>query len=344
MTKSTDQSPAAKIERARANVQQLDAVLAGLNAKRRDVLMADGAASELAKFDAEADRIWRERKTELERIEGLSEIIHKQQVAEAIERKDARIKEHAAKLEATNDLAKEIEQGFAQLVAKFRKLCAERASLLPYFRAGDPEVQAATNTALGAALTVASISELMAYELYRAGVTVPVPGQTVDPSWPVRAICPRTDWTSTPEKIKPFAQAVAQASSYALELLKTGRAPAILAAPAEGDTRTPAQIELAELLKDQMKLANDPDREQEYFDLMKKVAAVTDRVETERQAIAQAPAAEAAASQGQQRLDDLRRRSTAMVYRGETATPEYAKLAGQIAGLTAILKQQGVVV
>jgi hypothetical protein len=289
---------------------------------------------------------------EEERIAILNEQIHQEHVAEALERKGKQIDKLARKLEKTNNIAKELESTIAKAVELFDKLCHERGSLVPMFQAGDHEVAAAINNHEGAVLTPSSISALLSFELYRqfARPTVPGISKSDEVSFPLKAINPNLG--GTPQTIKPFSAAIAQASEYTVSLLKTGRAPSIMTeaqASSDGPPRTAAQLHLAELLAKMAAAAQDPAREAEYMLIVQQVAVVQDKVEMERQAVSQAVADADTAdrpklSPAEQRLDALRRRSVKMVYAQETGTMEYVKLSAEMAVLTAELKQQGAVV
>jgi hypothetical protein len=345
-------TPAALIASAREHIVSLEQEVINLGARRRALLMAGGQTDEITKFDLEHSRLKAQVAAEEERIAILSEQIHQEHVAEALERKGKQIDKLARKLKQSDKLALELEAKFGECVGLFRKLCRERGELISAFQSGDHEVAAAVNNAQGAALSTQSIGELMAYELYRQGAVPPVPGQPIPdiPSFPLKAICPRLELTSTPNLIKPFSEAIAQASEYAAELLKTGRAPSIMnevQASPDGPPRTAAQMHLNELLAKMAAAAQDPAREAEYMLIVQQVAVVQDKVEMERQAVSQAVAATAEQPKGspaEQRLDALRRRSVKMVYAQESNSIEYAKLSAQIAVLTAELKQQGVTV
>jgi hypothetical protein len=339
----SEPSAAQKIETARQRVAELDGQLADLAGRRRALLLAGAPASEVGKFDLELDRLKREQATEQERIEGLAEEIRAQEVKATIARKNKQIERNAKKLAASLDDAKELEATIGKAIEIFHRICKARSELMPTFRLGDPEVDAALANPEGAALTPSSIATCLAWELFRQGarpITV-LGAPIVEPSWP-RPVPPRLEWAATPEKVKPFTDAIARANDYALSLMRDGRAPALLAASQVGtDVRTEAQVQLAELLKKQMELAQDPERESEYMELIEQVAVLQSRVDAERVAISKEAAATEkaerpqAGSAAQRRLAELQQKSAKLVYDMQSHTPEYLKVSDELAKVAA---------
>lgn len=339
----TEPTPVQKIEAARQRVAELDAQLGDLAGKRRGLLIAGAPADEIARFDGELERLKCEQATEQERIDGLAEIIREQEVKAVIARKEKQIERNAKKLDQTLKDAKELERIVANGIEIFHRICKTRNDLLPQFNLGDPETDMGIRNPDGAAMSPQSIATLLAFELFRQGARpITVPGTPiVEPSWP-KPISPRLEWAATPERVRPLSETLAAANNYALELMRTGRAPALLAAAeqqAAGETRSAAQIHLGELLSRQAALANDTSKEAEYMLLMQQIAIVQDKVEAERAAftreVASTEAAERTAGKtpAQIRLGELQMKSAKLVMDQRSHTPEYLKISAELAAV-----------
>jgi hypothetical protein len=335
----TKLTPADQLATSRSALASIEAQAGELSGKRRAALVSGGTNAEIGKLDAEIEKLRALGQIERDRIEGLTETIRKQEVAEVIKRKDEQIERLSKELDLSAEDAREIQAMVGELVSRLRHMCKARSGVLPMFRSADPEVEAAANNPDGAALTPSSVVTLVANEFFRQGRVAALPGvSAVEPTWPA-PICPRIEWISTPERITPFSDRIAQANRYAVSLMRDGRAPALLAQPGE-DARTSAQVQLGELLKRQMELAQDPSKESEYLQTMQQVAVLQDRVEAERAAVTKEVVATEAAerpqgSSAQKRLAELQQKSAGLVIGGLAHTVEYFKLCREIAPLAA---------
>jgi hypothetical protein len=274
-----------KLTAAQERLIEIECQIAGLRDKRRAKLLANDSAALIVGVDRQIDDFQALARIEADRIEGLAEEIRKQEVAAVIKQKEAKIARIERTLAGSIETARELEQTIGRAIELFHAIVKKRVETLPVFQLGDSEVALATNSHEGAALTASSVAALLSFELFRQGhrvVTVSdVP--VTEPSWP-KPLCPRMDLQLTPEKIPSLSTALARASRYAVSLMRGGRAPSLLA-ETPGETRSPAQVKLADLLKRQAELAADPSREAEYMELMKEITTLTDTTEAERQAL-----------------------------------------------------------
>src|SRR5262249_34679699 len=144
--------------------------------------------------------------------------------------------------------------------------------------AGDSHTAALAANADGCALSSAAIATLVKYELYRIGSRPFVgghPGAVGQPHFPGGA-CPRMEWAMTPEKIVPFATAVATASRTAVDAMRNRLDPLAALPPAQTVVAGSAAKKLSELLLQQSRLAADvsPEGEEKYREIVSAIATL----------------------------------------------------------------------
>jgi hypothetical protein len=129
---------------------------------------------------------------------------------------------------------------------------------------------------------------LLQFEFYRVGARPFLggrPGEIAEQNFPGAAV-PRNEWRGTPDKITPFADALRQASKFAVDMMR-GKLDPLAAVPpvtattdeptASGPVRSEQQERIAELLKQQAILAADmsPEGEVKYQAVVAEIAALS---------------------------------------------------------------------
>jgi hypothetical protein len=268
---------------ARSALASIEAQHGELAGKRRAAPLTGASAPEVGKIDAEIERLQHAAQTERDRIEILAEEVRKVEIQAAVKRKGATIDRLEKKLAGTVDMARELEHTIARAIDLFHKICRARVETMPVFALGDSEVAAAVNNIDGAALSASSVTALLSFELFRQGERVATtPGvPPTEPPWP-RPLCPRIDLQLTPDRVRPFSAALEAASTYAVRLMREGRAPALLSSEqVSKDDRTPDQQRLEELLKKQSEQSATPPYDVDPA-LMREIEALTDKLQAER--------------------------------------------------------------
>jgi hypothetical protein len=331
-----------KLTAARQRQAEIELAISMLGNKRKEMLLADDRTEPIVSIDKDISDLRALAQIEADRVEGLGEEIKNQQVAAAQRRKQATIDRLEKKLNGTVDLAKELEATIGKSVEIFHRIVKARGEFLPVFARGDSEVAIAVDNFQGAALTGGSIAALVKFELFRQGAQpwgATVPGLQQVPSFP-GGVSPGRNLDLTPEKVPSLATAIANASRYAINLMRGGRAPGLLSEQAD-ESRSPAAVKLGELLAKQVELAEDPDREAEYFAVMAEIVPLQSQVDAEREAM-QAVAAERqpeTRSPDEVKLDQLRRQQVSMVEHGIYSSAEYSDIMRQIAPLAEMIEQ-----
>jgi hypothetical protein len=274
-----------KLAAARARLNELEGEIAAVAGKRRAGLLAGG---DVTRHDSEIARLEHAARTERDRI-GLLDIEVARVASEDVaKRKAAKIAHIQKQLDESDALGEQLETLTSKAIETFHQIVRLRGSAVSIFANGDSEIGVAINNYQGMALTASAVQVLLSHELYRQGARVVLPGGAPgvqpEPAWPAPR-SPSLDLQMTPEKITRLSVALKTASAYTVGLAKDGRAPAILAAEQPGESRSPAQIKLAEVLKQMAEAAASPERESEYLELVKQSATLTDKVELERAAL-----------------------------------------------------------
>ena len=154
---------------------------------------------------------------------------------------------------------------------------------------------AVAGTAEGAALSGAAVKRLLSWHLYRIGARPflgGTPGEIVEESFP-GAVCPRNEVRGRPLDITPFADALKQASKFAVDMMR-GKLDPLAALPpmpddaherhspsgngeTPGPVRSDQQERLAALLKEQARLSEDftPEGEAAYKQVVAEIAALS---------------------------------------------------------------------
>jgi hypothetical protein len=105
--------------------------------------------------------------------------------------------------------------------------------------------------------------------------------------------CPRLEWMELPEKTRPMAEVVRDASEFARQFMRTGKSSSTVeatAAPVPATNgvdsppqRTEAERKLGELLRRQAQLADDPSADEgEYQNVIAEIARTQTAIDAAR--------------------------------------------------------------
>jgi hypothetical protein len=278
-------SAAGRIEAAQAALEQANRDLAALQEQRDAALLADqtGRAIELG---IQITNLKLTAKAHEDKI-----VLLREQAAE--EARAVREKERAAqisKIEAKIDLR---DKALGDVAAAITQLAAASEKAISLGREVISSWSWASHDQPAALLTPTSIMTAIAHESYRVsyrarkygGQDAPSAGQMLPGSR-----SPRLEWAEAPERVRPMAEVVREASSFAKQFLRTGKGSAgvevAVAMPAiNGGPRTEAEARLASLLKRQIELAEDMSLqgEREYERVVEQIAAVQAEITAEQQ-------------------------------------------------------------
>ena len=230
-------------------------------------------------FDAEIAALEKLSARQAERIK-LLEQQAQQREAEEIARRRQQLREQFAKRLAEADAAAvELQATVERMAVLYSKIITIREEARASWPISDAHHNAAAGAVEGAALSGSAVKALLSFEFYRHTDVFlgGVPGERRHPSLP-GAVSPRIDQQQNPSAIKPFADALKQASAFAVEAMQTKldplRAFGEPVASVDGE-RSPAEQKLAALLKLQNELASDLSRESEYLDVVNRIAALS---------------------------------------------------------------------
>ena len=239
-----------------ARIEQLDR-------KRAAALIADDSAA-LDVIEVTQARLQKAARRARERLRLLQQQAEQEEQA-AVQKRRAALRERFAKKLAEADAdAVELQTALAQVVRLYRRIIEVRESARAAWPISDAHHNAAVGAIEGACLSGSAVRALLSYEFYRVSADPflgGVPGERRQQSLP-GATSPRLDQQLMLSAIKPFADALKQASAFAVEAMGTKLDPlralnvGEAVASVDGE-RTPAEQRLSALLKQQAELAND---------------------------------------------------------------------------------------
>lgn len=198
--------------------------IAVLEAERQQKLLADDDAA-LDALDAELETVRKAARRQAERIKLLEGQAEREE-AVALEARRENLLDRVEKiLNDADTTADELQKTLARADRLFRKvikLRQEAAVALPL--TGDPDVGAVAVNWQGWALSAGAVLVLLKFELYRIGArpvqTGGAPaGYGTEVSFP-GGLSPRIDLQLQPEKIKPLADALREASAFAIQQMR----------------------------------------------------------------------------------------------------------------------------
>jgi hypothetical protein len=255
-------------------------------ARSKAILDEDDAAAR--KLDAELEELQRDARIAAERVRLLEEEAQREEADAVVKRRADLTVRFEKKLAEADAEAAELQELIAQAEKKFRKIITLRTDARAAWPIGDSHANAAAGTAEGAALSGGAVAKLLQFEFYRIGARPFLggrPGEIKEQDWP-GAVCPKNEWRGMPDKIMPFADALRQASRFAVDMMR-GKLDPLTAVPpvtattdeptASGPVRSEQQERIAELLKQQAILAADmsPEGEVKYQAVVAEIAALS---------------------------------------------------------------------
>jgi hypothetical protein len=260
--------------------------------RRRDALLLAGDERGLDAIEVELANLQKAAVRQADRIRLLEQQAQQEEQAAIVRRRADLIVRFEKKLAEADRKAAELQELVAQAEKKFRRVIQMRTEARAAWPIGDSHANAAAGTVEGAALSGGAVTRLLQFEFYRVGARPFLggrPGEIAEQNFP-GAVCSRNEWRGIPDKITPFADALKQASAFAVSMMK-GRLdplaalpPAAVSAPAQLDTnaspgpvRSEQQERLAELLREQARLAEDmtPAGEAAYKEVVAQIAALS---------------------------------------------------------------------
>jgi hypothetical protein len=260
--------------------------------RRRDQLLLAGDERGLDAIEGELAGLQKAAVREADRIRLLEEQARQEEAAAIVKRRGDLVVRFEKKLAESDREADELQNLLAQAEKKFRRIIELRTDARAAWPIADSHANAAAGTAEGAALSGGAVAKLLQYEFYRVGARPFLggrPGEIAEQNFP-GAVCPRNEWRGMPDKIMPFADALRQASKFAVDMMR-GKLDPLAAlppaangqtihtdeAPSPGPVRSEQQERLAALLKEQARLAEDssPQGEAAYQQVVAEIAALS---------------------------------------------------------------------
>lgn len=265
-------------KKAATVMREVEKELADLNARieqehdRREqaLLAADGNA--LDALDLTISRLQRAQGRAQERLRLLQKQAEADEQEAVNKRRQALRERFAKKLAGADADAVELQATVERMVMLYRRIITTREEARAAWPISDAHLNAAVGALEGACLSGSGVKALLSYEFYRVSADPflgGVPGERRQPSLP-GAVSPRIDQQLQPDKIKPFSDALRQASEFAVSAMQSKLDPLRAfnepVASVDGE-RTDKEQQLAALLKKQAELANDitPEGEAKYM-------------------------------------------------------------------------------
>jgi hypothetical protein len=256
--------------------------------KREQALLFDDSNA-LDQIDLTLARLSKTAGRAQERLRLLQQQVQQEESAAVAKRREQLRERFAKKLAEADAAAEEAQQTVERLVTLYRKIISIREDARAAWPIGDSHTNAAAGALEGAALSGSAVKALLAFEFYRVSADPFLggqPGERRQQSLP-GAVSPRLDQQLTPDKITPFATALAAASAFAVEAMGTKldplRAENIGEAVASVDgKRPPAEQRLSALLKQQAEAAADtsPEGEARYFQIVAELTKLSSEPQT----------------------------------------------------------------
>jgi hypothetical protein len=278
----------------RQELANTDKKIADLARRREAELLGAAADKVIDRIDAELASLQKSAGRLNDRMRLLATAAEEEETEAIVRRRQAMIERVAKKLAEADALADELQANILKNVALLRRIVALREETQPVFSLGDAHVNASINNHEGAALTAGSVRALLSFEFYRTSVDPflgGAPGERRLVSLP-GSVCPGMELQLQPDKIMPFADALRQASVFAVDLLRGKQSSIVVEpqpapqppTPTQSSTTPPAtsptndaqsESRLAVLLKRQAELAADPAQEVEYMKVVNQIAELT---------------------------------------------------------------------
>jgi hypothetical protein len=282
-----------RLAEARAALSDTSRQIGVLEAQRNAALLADDDPT-AAKLYAELETLRGLARGHADKVALLEAEATREEAEAVVKRRADLVVRFEKKLAQADAEAVELQELIAQAEKKFRKIITLRTDARAAWPIADSNANATAGTAEGAALSGGAVAKLLQFEFYRIGARPFLggrPGEIKEQDFP-GAVCPRNEWRGRPMDIMPFADALKQASAFAVSMMRgkldplAAVPPAAVSPPAtstigeslpSGPVRSEVQERLAELLRKQAALADDltPAGEQAYRAVVAEIAALS---------------------------------------------------------------------
>jgi hypothetical protein len=274
-----------RLDAARTALADTSLQIAELETQRNAALLADDDPT-AAKLYAELETLRSLARGHADKVALLEAEAAREEVEAVAKRRADLIVRFEKKLAQADAEAVELQELLAQAEKKFRKIITLRTDARAAWPIGDSHANAVAGTAEGAALSGAAVKRLLSWHLYRIGARPFLggrPGEIKEEDFP-GAVCPRNEVRGRPLDITSFADALRAASKFAVDMMK-GKLDPLASDAAQkgtdnissGPVRTDQQERLAELLREQARLAEDmtPAGEAAYQAVVAQIAALS---------------------------------------------------------------------
>jgi hypothetical protein len=246
-----------RLEAVRTALADTSRQIGELEARRNAALLADDDPT-AARLHAELETLRGLARGHADKVALLEAEAQREEADAVVKRRADLIVRFEKKLAQADAEAVELQELIAQAEKKFRKIITLRTDARAAWPLGDSHANAVAGASEGAALSGGAVARLLQFEFYRIGARPYLGGHA--------GAVKEQDWPGAgmPERIMPFADALRQASRFAVDMMR-GKLDPLTAAPAAvstidepaspGPVRSEQQERLAELLREQARLA-----------------------------------------------------------------------------------------
>jgi hypothetical protein len=288
-----------RLEAAQAAIEEANHKLAELNERRNQCLLRDND-TEAAKLSTEIENLQRLVHGHRDKINLLRDEAQREEQARRVKERAALIGRIEVKLDLRDRAMTDVAAAIKQLATASEKAIKINREIVAAWSWEAHDLPAALLTPPAVMTAISHEAYRVSYKPRRYG------GQDTDPlaglSLP-GSKCPRLEWMELPEKTRPMAEVVKDASEFARQFMRTGKGSAVEpvqqqpvadllrpGAPTNGGDapqRTAAEQRKIALEKQMEELAKDPAREAEYNDVVRALeqvhAEITATKQMERQ-------------------------------------------------------------
>jgi hypothetical protein len=261
-------SSAKKLTLARETLAELESKVAELGSKRRGRLLAGDPAAAVAAVDSEIEKLKHAAQTERDRIKLLEAEVEREAGEKRAREKAALIGRIEKKLAERDAAGAELQAAIVKSDAAFRRVVA-------LSRECDASWPWPASDRIPAMLPPGTILRALEHELFRVGARPRLLGGMDKPDAGLNfpgGKSPTLQVVGLPNEVPSLTDVLKQASAFAVELLRSGKVGGAIASASNGGPRTPTQIRLGELMRRQLELAADPEKEAEYMQVVQEIA------------------------------------------------------------------------
>jgi hypothetical protein len=265
---------ATALAQARSTLQEIESKAGEQASKRRASLLNGVTAAEIAAVDGEIEKHKHAAQTERDRIKLLEAEAEREAGERRARERQSLIARIEKKLAERDAAGAELEQAIAKCDAAFRKIVA-------LSRDADAAWPWPAHDRIPAMLPPGTILRAVQHEIFKRGSRPKLYGGMDAPDAGLDypgGRSPDFQHVGLPDQIPSLTEVLRQASNFAIELLRSGKVGGAIASVSNGGSRTPTQIRLADLMRQQLELAADPEKEHEYMQVVREIAQLTEGV------------------------------------------------------------------